>query len=105
MSKRGISGELQTTRNSNRPVIQRHLHKFAITRQRHLIDKDDKFMHYRLGEKDLDLDRIGLRIGERLDRRPTGDLLGGLLARRGELQTKTRRQRYHKLPLSVIYAH
>lgn len=50
-----------------------------------------KFMHYRLGEMDLDRERIGLLIGERLDRRPTGDLLGGLLARRGgELQTNTK---------------
>lgn len=61
-------------------------------------------MYYRLGEMDLDRDRRGLLIGER-DRRPIGDLLGGLLARRGELQTKTRRQRYHELPLSVMKIH
>lgn len=42
---------------------------------------------------DLDRDRIGLLIGERLDRRPIGDLLGGLLARRGERRLGGRGER------------
>lgn len=39
---------------------------------------------------DLDRERIGLLIGER---RPTGDLLGGLLARRGERRLGGRGER------------
>lgn len=41
---------------------------------------------------DLDRDRRGLLIGER-DRRPIGDLLGGLLARRGERRLGGRGER------------
>lgn len=35
------------------------------------------------GENDLEFERAGLRIGERLRLRPMGDLLGGLRARLG----------------------
>lgn len=37
-----------------------------------------------LGDMDLDRERAGLLIGERLRRRPTGDLLGGLRACLGD---------------------
>ena len=38
---------------------------------------------YLRGETDLERERAGLRIGERLQRRTGGDLLGGLRARLG----------------------
>lgn len=45
-------------------------------------------LSYLRGEIDLECERIGLRIGERVRLRGTGDLLGGLRARLGELHKK-----------------
>lgn len=42
-----------------------------------------QFEYLRGREDDLERERTGLRIGERLRRRPMGDLLGGLRARLG----------------------
>ena len=48
-----------------------------------------QFKCYLRGDTDLDRERAGLRIGERLRRRGGGDRLGGLLARlSGDLKRK-----------------
>lgn len=55
----------------------------------HSSTKSNKlFAFHLLGEGDRDGERAGLLIGERLRLRPTGDLLGGLRARLGELKHK-----------------
>lgn len=46
------------------------------------------YVRYLRGEIDLERERIGLRIGERVRLRGIGDLLGGLRTRLGELQMK-----------------